>query len=561
MSIEDYQKYTKTNLKTYKDGVLPVIGNLTRLEKSINDYSEADILILNLLSVIRSSFVNITKEMLEEVNPVPIYPLYPITKIQNIYIKTVKRFIENFKRIYTPLKNKDPIANITDTIVINGDKILNVQGSKGDFLESRLKRFGSALMDFLEIEEGIISEHFPTLSEHPDYLSKARIRSQVKREAESIDSVYSILTKELSKIALSGLSSQQELHTLPIEYKSFFIFLGVNPNSLPSSEELVSLNLKHPSKSFFSTKDIETFDKLIVNFEDLQRKVFQQKMETYCKEYISLKSTSLEKPQIVEEESFVSNIISPKSAVTTPVEDPSPVVIEEELPPIVKEQKIVTINQPASSTGTIPKHTRAKKLSSPSKKQESTISEDHRKPIRELNSLKNLSSVRINKKISKFHYHKRVNRWISDPKAALRDPAYRNLTKTTDNQKETLAFHTFPKLIDSLIETNYCQESEYTDKQGKLIKTYDISGMILIHDIQHVGYFSYAIDSETGQCFHRCFNPDIKSSARDQSFTESQCFSHGNLDIQVHSKDHTIQIHDSAHDMEIYIYPITVDNE
>lgn len=601
MSIEEYQKYTKTNLQEYKDNILPLEKIFEKMEGLIKDYSRADELILDSIQMIKEFYQTINHEMFTQENPLPVCALHPIVKVQNIYTKSVKKFIQNFKRMYTSLRDIDPNAKASTTRIIDGDRTLNIRGTKTSFLQNRSKRFGPDFIAFIELEQDILSEHFPTLFERPNYLSNTKTRLQVKKEVESINSVYSNLIKELSKVALSQFSKQKEIHTLPDEYKSFFTLLGCDSNSLPSPEELISLNLKHPSKNFFSEQDVEALDKLITNFEDFQRKIFKQKIETYCKEYMVLKSESLKKPEVVEEESFLGTIISPENEES---------IHTEELTPVLKEQKIVEIKELSPSTGTIPKKKKAKKLSpSPSKqesnvfkkeellpvgkekkmvaikdpfvstgaisknkkikkilqspsKQEAPVSKKSEKPVQELCSLRSLPSVRTEKKSPQFRYHKRVNRWINNPKSALQDPAYKNLTKTVDNQKETLAFHTFPKLIDSLIETNYCQENESTDNEGKRVKTYEIPGTIFLQDIQYVGHFRYAIDLEAGICFHRCFNPEIMSSAGNLDYSESQDFFHSKLSIKFYSKDQTIQIYDPAQEMEIYINPsLLTDNK
>lgn len=561
-SIEDYQKFIKTNLEKYKERMLPIESDLVQIDNAINYYSKVDFLIFKYIIGITALSEKFTEEIVEKQNPLPIFMLYPITKVQNVYTKTVKKFIGNFKNLYTSLKNNDPTKkNITTFVTCDGiievraskndpskknktcDGIIELQGSKSDFLQNRSKRFGSEnFLKFLKIEQDILDEHFPTLIKKPDNLSKEQTRAQVKKEAESIDSIYSILIKELSKISLN-----KEIYTLPKEYSNLFSFLGCDSTSLPSSEKMVSFNVKRPSETFFSEQEVQSFDRLISDFEQVQRKIFQEKIETYCNEYLSLKSISLQKPQIVEEESFVSSMtISPEKLVAPPAE---------KLIPMVKEPKVVEINKLASSAGAIPKKIQAKKLSSPSRKQESTLSENREKTIPKLNSLKDLLPLTaIDKKLSKFHYDRRVNQWIFDPKAALQNPAYKNLTKTIDNQKETLAFHTFPKLIDSLIETKYCQEGEYINKKGKLIRTYDIPGMIIMQSIQHMGHFSYSIDPEIGICFHRCFDSTIKSIPKDQSFSEFQYFSHKNLEVKFHIRDQTIEIYDPVQNIQIYIY-------
>lgn len=548
MKIEEFQDFIKSEVKFHKDTVLPVEQDISRTEKCIEYHWEADSLLLDYIRALRSLCDVISEGILKKRNPLPVCTLDPIAKVHNAYIKTLKKFIGNFKRNFTPLPDRDPMAKTSITAIKEG---LFLEGTKGIFLENRKKRFGADFVTFLQMEQDIVSEHFPTLNDPRNYLSTVKTRSQVKKEVESIDLVYSSLVKELSKIALSRLSSQKKIPALPAEYQSFFTVLGCDSTSLPSPEKLISLNLKHPTKDFFSEEDVQALDKLIINFEDLHRKIFEQKIQTYCKEYIILKTRSLKKPEVVEEESFVSSIVLPESASI-----PS----AEERPPVIKEEKIVPIHTLPSTTGAIPKNTGAKELHS-SSKSKTAVYKKSRKPAKELFSFTHLPSIYRDKNLARFYYHDRVSRWSSDPTAALQDPAYKNLTKTLDNQQETLAFHAFPKIIDSLIGTNYCEEGEYTNKCGNLIKTYDIPGTILIQDIKHIGYFRYVVNTTAGVCFHRCFEPDRKSIAKNRAFTDSQHFSHEELDIQFHPKEQTIQIHDPNHDMEIYIYPPSLANQ
>lgn len=395
---EEYQQYIKANLQEYKNRFIPIKKDFDNLEKSISTYSGADKLILDYILVMKEFCELINQEMIKQENPLPVCTLNPIAKIQNTYTKSIKKFIENFKRMYTPLRDIDPTAKPGTTIVVDGDRTLNLRGTKGKFLENQSKRFGSDFVAFIDLQQDILSEHFPTLFDRPSYLSNVKTRSEVKKEVDSIDSVYSSLIKELSKIALARLSSEKEIHTLPDEYQSFFTLLGCDSNSLPSPEQLVSLNLKNMTENFFSEEDVQALDKLISNFEDFQRKIFQQKIETYCKEYMILKSEALEKPLVVEEESFVDTIVLPESATST---------LEEQLPPVVEEQKIVAIKEPSPSTGgAIPKNKKAKKLFlSPTNKQEIAVSKKRGKPAQQLSSLRSLPSVRTQKKLPKFHYH------------------------------------------------------------------------------------------------------------------------------------------------------------
>lgn len=586
LKLEEYYNLIKDIAKSHTEVIKILEKNLQRLEKISEGSSKQDRLLPEIVTIAASTLETLKGDIFKKDNALPILALLPLIKTQSFYTQGLKKYIEVFRKVYTPLKNKSSVT--TSTLVTTESSTYKIKGTKGAFLKNRSEKLGQDFMRFVTIETDIFKEHFPTLFDQPDYLSTKETTSQVKKEVVEVGSTYSILIKELSKIALASTSVQKETQEISPEYRKLLDLLVSDSTSLPSPEEFISLNLKHPVDDFFSEKEIETLGQLITHFEGFRQKIINEKMRAYCEEYIQLKSrpSSLKKPLIRSEESFVSQVqveeetscIEKQSdlKISTPsspeescfvklpesLKDQESTFIddEEEATSSIAEQQDVNIPEEPilsttalSSTGAIPKRLSQKTDTYLNK---SKIVKDD---IRELYSLRQLQSVRMETKLPKFHYHDRIKRWAFDSKTALSNPAYKNLTKTKFNKKETIAFHSFPKIIDGLLGTNYCQEEGYKEGKGT---SYNIPAIIIMQDIQYEGYFEYTVnDKQT--CYHRCFNPERRSAAHNalnEDFSSDQYFSHEKLNIQCDPDTQTIKIDDPSHEMEIYIFSPSTNN-
>lgn len=558
---EEYKKLIKNKMTSYEN-VYERIKKVIKYTRTIlnGEIQKKSSVLKSVegLKIIFHSFkagLFVTKEKEEDHLPLPISELYLIEKTHDAYVEALNTIIETLKRDFTLLKIKHNIIN--DMIIEDedGHVALQIPGGKSQYVENKAKKFGRHYIGFTNTEQDIVLTHFPTLYNHSNDMNNPQHKLQIKKELEAVNSIYQVLIKELSKVPLDNLSNKtifQPSH----QYLHLTDALVPSCNSFPTSEEFTSLSLKNPINEFYSSEEIKTLDKLINDFEEARKTIYQKKMDTYCEEYLTQKSTFLEKPGVISEESFVKTfdttekeelifedklcLAKEEKSETPPKEsDPS----SSKIVPLSKEitsqekKEAVEINKNLLSTGAIPKD---------------KVTQNEKSKKNTLRSLKKLPWVNIDKKIPNFSYHSRVKRWVHDPKRALLDPAYKNLTTTEDHKQRTLFFHSFPQIIDTLLPTNFCSlEKENTN--GTLILCYNIPAKIVMLDVEYEGSFCYLIDSNTKTCYHRCFDPKIESAAKVSNFNSSKEYFDKDISIELDEQTQIIRLYDPNVQAEIYI--------
>lgn len=558
---EEYKKLIKSKM-TFHESMHETIKKLLKDAHSLlTNELRANDNVLKPIEAIKLIFDNfkeglfVTKEREEDHVPLPISELYFIQKTHNSYIEALNTIIETLKKDFSLLKTKHNAIN--DTIIKNehGDVALQIPGAKSKFVENKEKKFGRYYIHFINKEKEIVLDHFPTLYNHSDCMHNTKHKLQAKKELEAVNSLYSLLIKELSKIALARSSNETNFQP-SFEYLHLIDALVPSCDSFPTPEEFACLSLKNPINEFYSSEEFKRLDQLITYSEQMRETFYQKKMEAYCEEYLTQKSTFLEKPEVVSEESFAITFNTTQKEESI-FQDKFPEVKPEKshvfqkklgtssnkIVPLPKEissqekKEVVQIHKNLLSTGATPKPVRIQNEKSKKNK---------------LTSLKKLPWVKVDKKISNFSYHPRVKRWIYNPETALSDPAYKNITTTEDFKQTTLFFHSFPKIIDTLLSTNYCYMESET-KNGKLVMRYNIPAKIIILGIEYEGSFLYTIDSDTRTCYHRCFDPKIEGGAKVSNFHSSKEYFDNDISIELDEQTQMIRLYDPNFQAEIYI--------
>lgn len=102
-----------------------------------------------------------------------------------------------------------------------------------------------------------------------------------------------------------------------------------------------------------------------------------------------------------------------------------------------------------------------------------------------------------------YAYH--AMRWFENPDEALSEEKYRNLPPLI--QEKVTLFHTLPMEIDAFLGTNYCLQDTYKNpRTHQSDSLYSIPAEITFKGATYRGFIQYAIDSQTGVCYHRCFS-------------------------------------------------------
>lgn len=558
---EEYKELIKSKMGSHEEMYDTIKKIIKEALSLLNNEIRANDSVLLPIEALKRIFDNFKKKLFvpkgNEADgiPLPISELYFIQKTHNAYVEALKTIIETLKRDFSVLKVTPNTSN--DTIIKNehGDVVLQIPGGKYKFVKNKERKFGKHYIEFINQEKNIVSEYFPTLYNHSNYLDNKKYKLQAKKEIEAVNSVYPLLIKELSKIALVNLSNN--INCKPCsEYLYLIHTLVPSCDSFPTPEEFTSLRLKNPIHEFYSLEDVKRSDELIAYFEEERATIYQNKMKVYCEEYVTQKSTFLEKPEVFSEESFVKTLdIPPKEECNFDYELPS---IKPEKPRSFQQESgpsssaIASPIQEMSSRKQKKEVIKISKNVVPAEASSKTIIQNEKSKKNKLTSLRKLPWVEIDKKIPNFSYHSRVKRWIHNPEKALSDPAYKNLITTKDFKERTLFFHSFPKIIDTLLPTDYCSMESET-KDGKRVMRYNISAKIIMLGIEYEGAFCYTIDSATKTCYHRCFDSIIESEAKVSNFHSSKYYFDNDVSIEIDEQTQMIRLYDPNFQAEIYL--------
>lgn len=562
ITSEEYKELIKSKMESH-EGIYDTLKNIIKeAHLLLNNEMRAKDSVLPPIEGLKTIFDNFKKRLFvtkgneDDGIPLPISELYFIEKTHDAYVEALRTVIETLKKDFSILR---VTPNATkDTIIKNdhGDVVIQIPGEKYKFIENKERKFGKHYIDFINKEKDIVSEYFPTLYNHSNYLDNKKYKFQAKKEIEAVNSVYPLLIKELSKIALVNSSNHTTNCEPSFEYLYLIHALVPSCDSFPTPEEFKSLRLKNPIPEFYSLEEVKRLDQLIAYFERQRASVYQKKMKVYCEEYLTQKSTFLEKPEILSEKSFVGTFDTTQK---------KELIFDRKLPAI-NQEKPCSNPREESSTSSSTLHSSFQELSLGQKKEIVEISKNavpakapsktiiHKEKSKKniLTSLKKLPWVNLDKKLPNFSYHPRVKRWIHNPETALSDPAYKNLITTKDFKERTLFFHSFPKIIDSLLPTNYCSMESET-KDGKRVMRYNIPAKIIMLGIEYEGSFCYTIDSVTKTCYHRCFDSIIESEAKVSNFHSSKSYFDNDVSIEIDEQTQMIRLYDPNFQAEIYL--------
>ena len=115
----------------------------------------------------------------------------------------------------------------------------------------------------------------------------------------------------------------------------------------------------------------------------------------------------------------------------------------------------------------------------------------------------------------KLLYPTHVTRWFENPNDSLKDPKYTSIIKKM-GRNTCLSFHTFPKIVDNFVGTEYSLQNEvFNARTEQTDHLYGIPGELEINGKKYRGFFQYIIDSKSGICYHRCFNHRSKNFMKD----------------------------------------------
>lgn len=148
----------------------------------------------------------------------------------------------------------------------------------------------------------------------------------------------------------------------------------------------------------------------------------------------------------------------------------------------------------------------------------------------------------------KLVYPTHVTRWFENPNDSLNDPKYTAIIKKL-GRNACLYFHTFPKIIDNFVGTEYSLQNEvYNDRTEQSDVLYGIPGEIEFKEQKYRGFFQYIIDSKSGVCYHRCFNHRSKNFIED--IVEEKIWRPNDFPTLDQSKDYSTQKMESFIDEE-----------
>lgn len=491
----------------------------------------------------------------------------PFLQIQHSYIKSFKKLLTtlkieklSFSTSSSPQRKERPLKKnreeIADCMIVDCKRV-RIQSSS--------------------VEQKIVQEHFPTLIQEDNYTSSQERFSNLKIEITNAGKIFALLMLELSKAQSVNPSLKEKTSTISSTYTDLFKLLSGDENpSLPPREEFDKIDRPKSLLTFFSAKEIKDIDQLIIIFQKKTVRNLQTKLKNYSEEYIRLqrnKKAPTKRPKAVSKDSFVASTSSKKNE---PVEPPSmgfeentkttieastgaiqktktteseiifpqpAVVSTSDKEDIVPEQEKIKplLTTPLEELLPIEENvlvhdevdflvveTSKKKKASSKKKilNPSFSQKDHKiVPINaiSINSLKTLSSVTIQEKIATIFYHDHVSRWFSRANEAVNDPKYAGFNVTHAQKKEQIAYHAFPLLIDSLLETNYSLKKTEIDPKDGSIRKYGIPGTILLDKKKHHGIFEYTINA-SNTCFHRCFSRKTDNFEKTRPLTVSKDF-------------------------------------
>lgn len=137
------------------------------------------------------------------------------------------------------------------------------------------------------------------------------------------------------------------------------------------------------------------------------------------------------------------------------------------------------------------------------------------RPVEEVISSANLETiatienweekVQLRRKVPiKLLYPPHVTRWFDDLEATLETKQYAR--QTLEAKKLATLFHSFPKIVDQFVGTQYSLQTTYNNPRVQQIDTlYAIPVEIRFLEKTYRGFLHYVVDIKTGICYHRCF--------------------------------------------------------
>lgn len=521
----------------------------------------------------------------------------PFLQIQHTYIKS-------FQKLLTTLKI-EKLSSCNNSFVKRKDRPL--KKNKQEACESMMVNCKRVRIEFSAIEQKTVQEHFPTLIQEQNWTDSQEKISRLKKEVTDAGKIYALLMIELSKVQSFNSSLKEKTSTISSNYIDLLKLLSGNKNpSLPSAEKFNEIGVPECLTAFFSDKEIKHIDELIVNFQKKTVQNLQTKMKEYSEEYLRLqrnKKVPIKRPKAVSKDSFVATTSSRKNEAVVkpvPVEVAKEKLIEASSRAIQKTKitkpKITVISaeqkeqivphqeeiKPSLTSPTeealieenidsvdevdflVVEMKKKKKATSKNKIVRRCVSHEYPKISQDailIKSLKMLPSVTAEKKIPAILYHEHVNRWFTRANEAVDDPKYAGFNVTNQQKKESIAYHAFPLLIDSLLETNYSLKKIETDPKDGSITMYGIPGTIVLNTKKHYGIFEYTINARH-ICFHRCFSRKTDNfektkpstvSTNSQQETKIEHFYFGRTPVKLNTKRREITITDYKTDAEFTI--------
>ncbi|MGL4348735.1 MAG: hypothetical protein ACRCSV_04695 [Chlamydiales bacterium] len=527
-NINQYKDELKLKISDFEKAIAQYEKGLKLGQNSINVSTEYKIDFSNDVHLLKLCLKQMKNYLNKDCIPMLCFQQLPFLKTQHAYIKS-------FKKLITMLKI-EKLSSSNNSSVKRKDRINKEDARKKMIFP----------LEFSAIEQKTVQEHFPTLIQEQNWTDSQEKISSLKKEVIDAEKIYALLMLELSKVQSVNSSLKEKTSTISSNYIDLLTLLSGNENpSLPSAEKFNQIGIPECLTPLFSNKEIKHIDKLIVNFQKKTVQNLQTKIKEYSEEYLRLQSNKkvpIKRPKAISKDSFVASTSSrkdkPVEPLTVDVTKEKPIEVSsgaiqktkitkpevtvisaEEKEDIVPDQEEIkpslTPTEEASMEENIDnvdkvdlEMKKKKKATSKSKVFHRSVSHESPKilaDVIQINSLKMLPSVTVRQKIPAIFYHEHVNRWFTYADEAVDDPKYAGFNVTNQEKKERIAYHAFPQLMDSLLETNYSLKKIEIDPKHGYITRYGIPGTIVLNTKKHYGIFEYTINARH-ICFHRCFS-------------------------------------------------------